>query len=229
MAPAKRYMSFDWYESTTDDYVQPVEVAQKPAVKAEEKKEEKVTIYITGKPTNKRFCRSWGITLHDGSTKEFRTYEVRKPFRHTPCTLKSSTGHPGETDVQYITIGKVSCERAQELLDLCETVPIKESNNGTYSNRQYINDMARFLVAGDFVSKYQRRKAMGHFTNFINAERHQIEAEQQKVEREAKAREQKAKTEGQKSESQRQTQKKTTKGVSQGDGGFPEWFLDTGM
>ncbi|KAI8718496.1 hypothetical protein NCS52_00628600 [Fusarium sp. LHS14.1] len=205
----------------------PVEVAEKPAVKAkEEKKEEKVIIYITGKPTNKRFCRSWGITLFDGSTKEFRTYEVRKPFRHTPCTLKSSIGHPGETDVQYITIGKVSCERAQELLDLCETVPIKESKNATYSNRQYINDMARFLVAGDFVSKYQRRKAMGHFTNFVNGERQQIEAEQQKVEREAKAREQTAKT-GQKPESGRQTQKKTTKGVSQGNG-FPAWFLDTG-
>ncbi|EEU42299.1 uncharacterized protein NECHADRAFT_80107 [Fusarium vanettenii 77-13-4] len=227
MAPAKKHMSFDWYESTTNEYIQPVEVAEKPVVKAEEEKEEKVTIYITGKPTNKRFCRSWAITLYDGSTKEFRSYEVRKPFRHTPCTLKSSTGHPGETDVQYITIGKVSCERAQELLDLCETVPIKESNNATYSNRQYINDMARFLVAGDFVSKSQRRKALGHFTNFINAERQQIEAEHQKDEREVRTQERKAKTQGQKSESGRQSQKKATKAVSQGNG-FPAWFLDTG-
>ncbi|KAJ3462652.1 hypothetical protein MRS44_007438 [Fusarium solani] len=237
MAPARRYMSFDWYESTTGDYIEPVEAEEKPTVKVEKKPEEKVdeeaddrvTIYITAQTTNRRFRHSWAITLYDGSTKEFCTYEVRKPFRHTPCTLKSSNGHPGENGVQYITLGKVSCDRGQELSDLCETIPVKQSNSAAYANRQYINDVARFLVAGDFISKRQRGRAMSHFTNFINAERQQIEAEHQKDEREkASAQEQKAKTQGQKSESGRHSQKKTIKGLSHGTGSFPDWFLGGG-
>ncbi|KAM6528005.1 hypothetical protein FALCPG4_009034 [Fusarium falciforme] len=237
MAPARRYMSFDWYESTTGDYIEPVEVEEKVAVKTEketiekvdEEAEEEVTIYITGQTTNKRFRHSWAIALYDGSTDTFRTYEVRKPFRHTPCTLKSSNGHPGETGVQYITLGKVPCDRGQELSDLCETIPVKQSNSAAYANRQYVNDVARFLVAGDFVSKRERGRAMAHFTNFINAERQQVEAEHQKDEREkARVQGQKAKTQGQKSESGHQSQRKTTKGLSQGNGAFPGWFLDGG-
>ncbi|KAH7249265.1 hypothetical protein B0J15DRAFT_467815 [Fusarium solani] len=230
MAPARRYMTFDWYESTTGDYIEPVEVEEKPAVKAEKKTVEKaeeeaeqeMTIYITGHTTNRRFRHSWAITLYDGSTKGFRTYEVRKPFRHTPCTLKSSNGHPGETGVQYITLGKVPCGRGQELSDLCETIPVTQSNSAAYANRQYVNDVARFLVAGDFVSKRQRGRAMAHFTNFINAERQQVEAEHQKDECEG------ARAQGQKSESGRQSQNKATKGFFQGNGAFPAWFLDGG-
>ncbi|KAI8672271.1 hypothetical protein LRP88_03216 [Fusarium phalaenopsidis] len=237
MAPARRYMSFDWYESTTGDYIEPVEVEEKPAgrvdkktvEKVDEEADDRVTIYVTGKTTNRRFRHSWAITLYDGLRKEFRTYEVRKPFRHSPCTLKSSNGHPGEAGVQYITMGKVLCDRGQELSDLCETIPVTQSNSSAYANRQYVNDVARFLVAGDFVSKRQRGRAMAHFTNFINAERQQVEAEHQKDEREkARVQGQKAKTQGQKSVSERQSQNKPTKGLSHGTGIFPGWFLDDG-
>ncbi|KAI8668905.1 hypothetical protein NCS57_00703700 [Fusarium keratoplasticum] len=237
MAPARRHMSFDWYESTTGDYIEPVEVEEKVAVKAEKETIEKVdeeaqadvTIYIAGKTTNQRFRHSWAIALYDGSTKGFRTYEVRKPFRHAPCTLKSSNGHPGETGVQYITLGKVSCDRGQELSDLCETIPVKQCNSAAYANRQYVNDVARFLVAGDFVSKRERGRAMAHFTNFINAERQQVEAEHQKDEREkARVQGQKVKIQGQKPTSERQSQSKASKDLSQRTASFPAWFLDGG-
>ncbi|UPL00547.1 hypothetical protein LCI18_011481 [Fusarium solani-melongenae] len=245
MAPARRYMSFDWYESTTGDSIEPVEVEEKVVGKAEketiekvekkvddkvdERSQEQVTIYVTGRTTNRRFHHSWGITLYDGSNKGFRTYEVRKPFRYAPCTLKSFNGHPGQAGVHYITLGKVPCDRAQELSDLCETIPVKQCNSAAYANRQYVNDVARFLVAGAFVTKRERGRAMAHFTNFINAERQQVEAEQQKDEREkARVQGQKVKIQGRKSVSERQSQSKASKGISQGTGSFPAWFLDGG-
>lgn len=233
-------MSFDWYESTTGDYIEPVKEERKKvsvSVKAEKKKVEKVeeeaeqevVIYITRHATNRRSRYSWAITIYDGSKKGFRTYEVRKPFQYGQCSLKQSSGHPGETGVQYITLGKVSCDRSQELFDLCETIPVTQSKSAAYANRQYVNDVARFLVAGDFVTKRERGRAMAHFTRFINAERLQIEAEHRKVEPEkVRVQEQKVKTQGAKPESGRQSQNKATKGLSQGTGGFPAWFLDGG-
>ncbi|RTE75537.1 hypothetical protein BHE90_010014 [Fusarium euwallaceae] len=257
MAGGRKYipMSFDWYESTTGDYIEPVEEEEKSVVKvekivaekakknptknagkkaekkAEEKVDEEVTIYITGQSTNKRFRNSWAITLYDDATKDIRSYEVRKALQHTPCTLKSSKGHPGDIGVQYITMGKVSCDRGQELMDLLEMIPVTQSKSAAYANRQYINDVARFLVAGDFVTKRQRGRAMATFANLIKAERQQVEDEHKKVEDErqkAEAAREKARAQA---KNDRQSQKKVNKvnkGHSQGNGAFPSWFLDGG-
>ncbi|RSL48807.1 hypothetical protein CEP54_012729 [Fusarium duplospermum] len=229
MAPGRKFirLSFDWYESTIGDSIEPVEEEEKPvakvektvatkggkkvAEKAEEKVEEEVTIYITGQTTNMRFRYFWAITIYDGSTQEFRSYEVRKAFNHTPCTLKSSKGHPGGVGVQYITMGKVSCGRAQELMDLLEIIPVTQSKSAAYANRQYINDVARFLVAGDF------------------SERQQVEDEDKKVENErqkAAATREKARAQAKNDRQSQNKANKAKKGHSSGNGAFPAWFLD---
>lgn len=255
MAPPKRLMSFDWYESTVGDYAEPVDVEDEVTAKAEdevavkveekvkdkaeeqteeqteEKVDEKVTIYIARQATNKRFRHSWSIVLFDESLGEFRTYEVRKPLRGAPCTLASSKGDPGEVGVDYIVMGQALCADREDLFRLCEQVTVTQSSNAAYANRQYIFDLSLSLLAEGFITKRQRGKAMARFVNLIRDERQQVEDETQKAEDErekAKVRDQKPEAQGQKSKKKCQSQKKVNKGCSQGTGAFPAWFLEGG-
>ncbi|KAJ4320132.1 hypothetical protein N0V84_006019 [Fusarium piperis] len=230
MSPS-RVMSFDWYESTVIDYIEPVEdekkapvkVEEKVAVKVEAKKtvkveekvtfkaeqkveekaEEKVTIYITRQATNKRFHHFWSVTLFDEATREFRTYQVRKSFRRAPCTLMTSRGDPGVDGVDYIMVGEVPCARAEDLFNLFKQVPITQKKNAAAANRQYIWDVANCLVAGGFITKHQSGKAIARFSNLNKAERQQVQAEQKRIEDER----QKARAEHEKARAQGQKPK----------------------